>query len=476
MPNKNANEFSGVTTSPMITAKCTPLNPPTLEQTKAAKNLSIRCVSGKRHRKPAPPLDHTPHAHPSCLPNDLAGRVRAAGSRTVQIFVKTSRTFTLELDRDARAEQILTEVEMREGWPKSLLRIVHGGKQIRPGQRLEDHGVTSKATLHVLMRLPGGASCESTWTDEEYSSDSDTEDGNEGSALQEILNAELAGAGKQSLHLEPGVTRVLGLNTDGIPKKVHLLEMGHVLRDLSASILLLGDTQRTQQNKLALECGLTDGEIAAAGPGKVEEKRFAGWDHELKHDKCKAGGVSTYLGPDVRSRTAGRKMGACATITDKRGWGRFQGKMLLGKKVNGTQRAVGVIAVYAPCPGGLTAQWQRGMLTEAGEKVTDPNTKMIRDLRDEMATHAHPDTHWIIIGDINCRLQQEEITAARKKHREEWLALMGEFGLETTEDPETPTCFPTTGTPSLIDHAMVSTGLTVSSAYKGTHTINSQAT
>ena len=133
-----------------------------------------------------------------------------------------------------------------------------------------------------------------------------------------------------------------------------------------------------------------DGDAALRSEGGADTRPYAGWSHETRPRGCQAGGVSVYTGPTLRNRASARKTGVSAAITDNRGWGRFHGIMLLGKKRNGTQKAVGLIATYAPCPNGSAFQWQKGQLEKMKAKNTDPCIQTARDMEKAMEPHAHP--------------------------------------------------------------------------------------
>ena len=77
----------------------------------------------------------------------------------MQIFVKTLTGKTIALDAmlndDVDAFHRL--VEEREGVPVDQQRLIFSGKQLESGQTLRECGVAKEATLHLVLRLRGGA-------------------------------------------------------------------------------------------------------------------------------------------------------------------------------------------------------------------------------------------------------------------------------------------------------------------------------
>ena len=83
--------------------------------------------------------------------------IKLRGGMQIFVMTLTGRTITIIVESTDTIKMVKQKIKDKDGVPVNEQRLIYSGLELKDSKTLSDYCIQRDATLHLVLRLPGGA-------------------------------------------------------------------------------------------------------------------------------------------------------------------------------------------------------------------------------------------------------------------------------------------------------------------------------
>ncbi len=82
--------------------------------------------------------------------------LRLRGGMQIFVMTLTGRTISLIVEPEDSIKTVKQKIKDKDAVPVNEQRLIYGGHQLEDAKKLSDYSIQRDATIHLVLKLPGG--------------------------------------------------------------------------------------------------------------------------------------------------------------------------------------------------------------------------------------------------------------------------------------------------------------------------------